>query len=425
VIYSNVIIFGDSQSDIGNGPESMTYKDPFSDNASSDPPIASNLYVPISNPVNVRKDKILPNLNIQFPPIQSRDKRFKLTLPASLPICADSVCYTKKYRSLNWTEYFVYNGIKKGLIASPADLRPWIIQYSQSSKPVIGQSVNYAFYSALSNRRCHRVNYLTRSCNVSGLSLNMSIYKMQNKYRTNQSKTNNAQNKHLRYSVTIPSVQKQIEMFKNDLRSNKVIVNANTLYIVWTAANDIGEVFKRYEKKEISVNTLENTLQVTIPNLVAGKNTHSVVNELIKLGARHILVLGQYNLGLTPEALEKHHLGFVKRAVVSKVAQLITSYNASLQQLIAKNFNSKFVQYVDLQTPIDNVIFNPDAPFYYQTLGKECDPVVLQEQLKKGGSISCYNDDVSSPVCWGNKAHLSTQLNQMIAAAVLNALHSN
>jgi len=418
--YSNVIIFGDSQSDIGNGPESLTFDNLSRD--SSTRKIATTLYVPISNPVNVKKDTILPTLNLDFPPMRSHHKQFKLTLPKALPICSDGVCYKRKYRSLNWSEYFLYNGIKQGLFARSADLRPWVIQYSQRTQPTINQSVDYAWYSALSTKGCSHINFSMASCISNRLSLNKSIYRGQHQYRRNQSKTDLAKNKRLSNRMSIPSTQKQIEMFQNDLRSKKVVVNSKTLYVVWTAVNDIGVAFQRYQRKEISLNTLQNTMQVTIPNLIAGNNTQSIVDQLIKLGARHILVLGQYNLGLTPEALEKRHLNFVKRVVIKKVSKLIALYNTSLQQLITKNFNSKYVQYVDLQNPIDQVVFNLNSPIYAQTLGNECDEAVSQNKLRKGDAVSCYQNDISSPIGWWNKAHVSTQLNQMIAATVLNTL---
>ena len=52
--FSNVIIFGDSLSDIGNFPESVTFSGDTSDSG-----FFTNAYVPISNPVNPNKDKIL------------------------------------------------------------------------------------------------------------------------------------------------------------------------------------------------------------------------------------------------------------------------------------------------------------------------------------------------------------------------------
>ena len=418
--YSNVIIFGDSQSDIGNGPESLTYYTLNGD--SSAYKIATALYVPISNPVNIKTDKILPGLKLDFPPMQSHDHRFKLTLPKSKPICSGDVCYRKKYRSLNWLEYFLYNAVKKGFIAPSADLRPWVIQHNQNTTPTIKQSVDYAWYSALSAKGCARVNHSITSCTFKQLSLNESIYQRQRIYRENQNKTNFAKNKRLNDSMSIPSTQKQIEMFKNDLDAKKVVVNSKTLYIVWTAANDIGAAFEKYQRKEISFKTLQNILQITIPNLIAGKNAQSIINQLLKLGARHILVLGQYNLGLTPEALEKRHLNFVRHEVIKKIAQLITGYNTSLQQLVIKNFNSKYVKYVDLENSINQVVFNPNASFYSQTLGQECDTAVSQDKLRKGEAVSCYHNDISSPIGWWNKAHVSTQLNQVIAATVLQSL---
>jgi hypothetical protein len=419
--YSNVIIFGDSQSDIGNGPESLTY---YELNAATGAnKIATALYVPISNPINAKTEKVLSNINIDFPP-SSRLKQFKLTLPQALPICTNGTCYAKKHRSLNWVEYFIYNAAKNGLISAPVDLRPWIMQYKQRSKGLINQSVDYAWYSAMSNAQCSHAPfpYAPMPCTSGRLSLSASIYQKQRLYRKKQSKIDSKANASLRYQMIIPSLQKQIELFKSDLRSHKVLVNSNTLYIVWTAVNDIGSAFQLYGKKEISSNTLKYQLQYRIPNLIAGNDESSIVNQLIKLGAKHIVVLGQYNLGLTPGALAKRHLGLVRHIIIDKANQLIMLYNTSLRNLITRNFDSTQVKYIDIQEPIAQLVFDHGPlSVYAQTLGEMCDASVSQEGIQKGEAVSCY-DNNNRFIGWWNQAHLSTQFNQLIASTVLENL---
>lgn len=75
--FSNVIIFGDSLSDIGNFPESVT----FIGDTDSDSGFFTNAYVPISNPVNPAEDRILPETRLRFPPNNGASALFKLTLP--------------------------------------------------------------------------------------------------------------------------------------------------------------------------------------------------------------------------------------------------------------------------------------------------------------------------------------------------------
>ena len=417
--YSNVIIFGDSQSDIGNGPESLTYHELNVSTGVSK--IATALYVPISNPVDRQQDTVLPNLNIDFPP-SSRIKKFALTLPKALPICTHGRCHAKKYRSLNWVEYFMYNAAKDGLIDSPADLRPWVMQYRQHTRASIHHSVDYAFYSAMSNAQCSHVPfpYAPTACTHAHLSLNDSIYQQQQKYRTQQSAVNHAANAYLRQQIIIPSLQKQIQLFKYDLRHNTVKVNPHTLYIVWTGVNDIGLVFHRYGKKEISSHVLNDKLNHDIPHLIAGHEPQSIVNQLLRLGAQHILVIGQYNLGFMPGALAKQHLGLVRHIIIKKATHYIRQYNQSLQRLILKNFNPKKVKYIEIQAPIAaQVSFSG----YANTLGSMCNTRMIAQRIQQGDAISC--DDNRHPgIGWWNQAHLATQLNQLIAAIVLDNVSS-
>ena len=75
--------------------------------------IFNNIYVPMSNPLNRRRDRILPGLKLRFPPTNRGSRFFRLTLPPQLPLCSNQGCVTKKQRSLNWAEYVVYNGVLK------------------------------------------------------------------------------------------------------------------------------------------------------------------------------------------------------------------------------------------------------------------------------------------------------------------------
>ena len=68
--FSNAMFFGDSFSDFGNGPDSLTFDGEPLDGEffSSNSGIFNNIYVPMSNPVNRRREVIFPGLNCDFHP---------------------------------------------------------------------------------------------------------------------------------------------------------------------------------------------------------------------------------------------------------------------------------------------------------------------------------------------------------------------
>jgi hypothetical protein len=420
--FSNVIIFGDSQSDIGNGPENLTIYDQSS---ASSPHYAANIYVPISNPVNTEKDIILPKLPIKFPPMNGvQDERFTLTLPNKLPLCHQDHCYRKAFRSLNWSEYFIYNAVEQNIVHSPADFRPWVIQYHRADDPSIHQSVNYAWYAAMSTGQCHRFDYTVCPCTMDHLTLSDSVYHAQNKYRYHQTTDNMAKNMELRHALIIPSTQKQIQMFKNDLVHHKVIVNNRTLYIVWTGANDIAAAFTKMQKKQISKSNFFQTLTRDIPTTIAGKNNHSIVQQLLSIGAKHIIIVGQYNLDLVPGILTEYKTKTQRLKAVKAMMRISHAYNAALYQIIKTSYSPVLVQFVDIETPINELIFKKHMFFsYLQTLGESCINHTNQNKFMEGDAVSCFTGDVNFPIGWWNDFHLSTQLNQVIAHAILTALH--
>ncbi|GJL70599.1 MAG: hypothetical protein NPIRA06_32340 [Nitrospirales bacterium] len=419
--FSNAMFFGDSLTDIGNGPASLTFDGEPSDGEyfTSDSGIFNNIYVPISNPVNPRKDTIFPGTKLRFPPTTRGSRLFRVTLPPQLPLCSNQGCVEKTHHSLNWTEYFVYNGVLKQLLKHGADLRPWIIQFNETlpSEVSIRQSVNYAFYSALSGVGCTNVNLFPLPCTFEGQSLQDSIFTRQDVYRHNQSETNAEANNLLRETVIIPALHSQIDMFEVDKNLGQVEINDHTLFIVYTGANDLAAAFFLFVEGTITFDQFFQALTVDIPTEIAGG-----VERLISLGAKNILVLGQFNLGLTPRLLSMGDVEgpLAKHEVAAEFDQLLTLYNQSLQAQIG-NFESKPIAFVDIQTPIRNAantFFIGRHPGYFFSIGEQCvDETAGIIQL--GKAASCFSNNVSLPIGFWNASHLSTQFNQLIAAAVL------
>ena len=423
--FSNVIIFGDSLSDLGDFPDSKTMFGGVSVSG-----IFWNLYVPIGNPVNPAKDRILPGLHLRFPPINGGTDLFKVTLPRQQELCANengqSNCVERQYRSINWTEYLVYNGVLRGLFAPRADLRPWIKQYEEPS-PSIRQSVNYAYGGALSNGDCTNCDQDQVSCTVGSLSLQESVFQRQSEYRNLQTTDDPNANIALRSKVIVPALRKQIEMFTEDLKSGRVQVNKDTLYIVFSGSNDIGSAFEDFVDNQISFADFLEALSFTIPREIAGRDKFDSAVNLLRspiIGAKHILVLGQYNLGLTPELISDANVdGLLPRhAVAAAFNQLFNLYNGALQRRIS-DFRSDTVQYVDIQTPIGNAAESFFVGFrrgYFFTIGDQC-VEATSSIIQQGEAASCFTrKDVPIPIGFWNDAHLSTQYYQLLAAAVLD-----
>ena len=369
------------------------------------------------NPVNRRRDRILPGLKLRFPPIKKGSRFFRLTLPPQLPLCSDQGCVKKRRRSLNWAEYVVYNGVLKRVLAQGADLRPWLIQFKETDVN-IRQSVNYAFYSALSGQGCANVNLFPLPCTFDGQSLQESIFSAQNDYRTNQSETDPVANAALRATVIIPAFHTQIDMFEANLRAEQVLINDRTLFLVYTGANDLAAAFFQLESEMITPEQFFELLTVTIPGEIARG-----VERLVSLGAKNVVVLGQFNLGITPRLLADVEGIEARHEVAAEIDELITLFNLSLKELIG-NFENKRIAFVDIQTPIRKVansLIIGGQEGYFFSIGEQC----VDETagiVQQGKAVSCFKKNVPLPIGFWNLSHLGTQYDQVIASAVLDKL---
>ena len=394
--FSNAMFFGDSFTDFGNGPDSLTFDGEPLDGEffTSNSGIFNNIYVPMSNPVNRRRDRILPGLNLRFPRAERGSRFFRLTLPPQLPLCSDQEgCVDKEFRSLNWTEYFVYNGVLKRLFKRGADLRPWIIQFNETDVS-IQQSVNYAFYSALSGEGCANVNLFPLDCTFDGQSLQESIFTRQDFYRTNQSETDAAANALLRATVIIPAFHTQIDMFKADLESEQIKVNKRSLFVVYTGANDLAAAFFQLENEIITFEQFIQAITITIPGEIA-----EGVERLVSLGAKNIVVLGQFNLGITPRLLADVEGIGARHEVAAEIDELITLFNLSLKERI-ENIARKRIAFVDIQTPIReaaNAVIIDGQDGYFFSIGEQCVDETAAI-IQQGKAASCFSNDVPLPI---------------------------
>ena len=426
--FSNVMFFGDSLTDLGNFPESLTLEGDTSGDG-----LFTNLYVPIANPLNPLRDRILPGLSLLFPPTNGGNFFLTQTLPNQLELCSTQEgCVHRRFRSVNWTQYFMYNAILRSLVAFRADYRPWVEQFTTPLRDVsIRQSVNYAFGGALSGSGCANWNQTPfATCTLPGETLQDSVFNTQNVYRTTQSETDGVANRDLRDTIIIPGLRKQIEIFEADKAAGRVKVNDQTLYVIYTGANDLSVAFLSFVNGNTTFEEFLVALNVTIPSEIAGKaNPLSGVNALLDLGAKNILVIGQFNLGITPTLLDMADVEGVlaRHAVAAAFAELLAMFNNSLQNRI-QEFDNNGIGYVDIQTPIREAADSFFIGFrrgYFRTIGERCIDDT-QGRIERGGAASCFTRrDVSIPVGFWNDSHLGSQYYQLIANAVLSRFSSS
>ena len=206
-----MIVFGDSLSDGGNFPESQKIwiDDSKSKTLSNAVP---QFYVPFSNPV----DTSSPAFLFTWPTLNSA------MLEKQAPI--ENNPNPRKYRSISWPQFFLnmaeISHLIKSSVISPSNLL-------NTRKIPAHFSFNYAWGYAMSTENCVNPYYQpSKFCDA------QSIYLARKKYKNNPSAENY---KH----IEVPGLFKQMTLFINDVRANKVSVDKNTVYVFWTGGNDL------------------------------------------------------------------------------------------------------------------------------------------------------------------------------------------
>lgn len=431
---SNVFFFGDSQTDIGNVPESMTAYNPTSGHdGNGTEPFTFNTYVPISNPVDTRNIFIVPGTGIKRPAESNNNRFLYQDLPDQLQICdnsnPDKSCADRQYRSINWVTYLMYTASKKELINNGenkrANLRPWIVQYKETTQDgkasTLYQSVDYAWVGALTPDLCSDMdqNQQERGCGTeNGKTLDKSLYQAQQRYRNHQSPTDALENNILSKKVFIPGVKKQIQLFKEDLAAGRVKIDKRSLFIVWTGANDVAYHYKKDIIDSNNYGKFYLFLTKTLPDQIAGKHD-SVVTQLVKAGAKNIIIVGQYNLGLIPEYYSNATVlpfNFLAKLANSKISENVVERN--------KEYGGVSIKYVNIQQPINYYLLNGH---FMATVGQRCDSIEnKRSSLLNGDAVSCHRNEIQSILSygWWNDAHLATQMNQVIASTILKAVEN-
>lgn len=382
--YSNMIIFGDSQSDIGNMPESGNLVDPNIPVLHYYHGVPYNLYVPVSNPVAANNDAIFARL-LNFP-----------ALPPQ-PLIAQK--FSHEGRSINWSQYLFAALNTSGKLQSPS-LLPWLSIYQHPELFASHTSVNYAFSGALSIDHCSDEDYYILDdsfCNAQQVSVNAL------KYRADPN------NDTLRNELIIPDTRKQIDFFAEDLQAGRVQVDPQTLYVIWTGANDLAVIFHYLLEGDVSffVHNLDTTIS---------QQTVLAVQHLYQLGARNIVVIGQQNLGLTPIAsiLTDMNGHFYTRYLNAYTLNLLVlDYNIHLSRRLVtlqKQYPDLNLQYLALQSFYNHFSLIPGQVYFY-TIGLACQDAsdTTFSQVTQGQLVHCKN------YLYWNGSHMTDEANQLLA----------
>lgn len=394
--YSNFIIFGDSQSDIGNMPESGNagMNGLFYYNG-----IPYNLYVPISNPVygdqGSEMDQLFHNL-------------FNAADLPSQPLVNQSI---RAGRSVNWSQYLFVSMRAHGQLSSDK-LIPWVMLYDQQNHYAPNVSVDYAFAGALSNDHCADEGYTAMP---DAFCTPQAIFNTQNIYRLHP------QDDELRRAMAIPGVQKQIELFAADVKAGRITADRKTLYVIWSGANDLTDNFLNLIHGGKLKDFYQQMTQA-VPDLIVGP-TDSAVTRLYNLGARNIIILSQQNLGLTPNAslLTGTNNSFIGRYLTAYLIDLLAlRYNVALSEQVIqlhKHYPDLSLKMVNLQRLFNRASLLPGAPFY-KNLGLACQnkDVATYKAILSGDLVMCTD------YLYWNRSHMTYQGNRMVAEELLKTL---
>lgn len=241
---SNMIVFGDSLSDIGNFPESPTVSYQ-----------TAQSYVPFANPV----------INTPHNPYLPKSKR--------------------PYRSMGWSQYFLVLAKKDGLIKT-MDIAP--SNYINNHTLPQFTSVNYAWGYATSAKGCVNPHYHpTNNCTIH------TVKKALLDYNQNPSQTNYQR-------IQIPGLFQQIHFFVSQYRAHQISVNNKTIYVIWIGGNDLISANNALMNHFNPIPAFAFLFGNTAARII--KNCSTLINSLpVHKRPNVIYVFALFNPALTPE----------------------------------------------------------------------------------------------------------------------------
>jgi phospholipase/lecithinase/hemolysin len=288
--FSNLIIFGDSLSDVGNLPAAANpichYPPQQIDDYNAD------FYIPNSNPVNTSRGAYMA-------PIASIFHTDKSYYKAFFSFIEDNKKYYRAHEpqksriffSSIWNQYFLADAYQDNLTKSYY-LIPSTYLETYTVIPSDQISVNYAWATALTGSSCftiqHKQNSSFKLCTEDSI-----LQALQNYYKDSAPREKKIAN------IQIPGMLKQIQEFITDVQNGKVVVNSNTVYVIWIGGNDLSYNFNIIKHQHFlqKISALWHIIYTTAKNNYKGMRiliTHPDIR------AQHIYLFNMMNASLTP-----------------------------------------------------------------------------------------------------------------------------
>lgn len=366
--FSNLIVFGDSLSDSGNFPETQfAFHDLHA--AKTLKNTNPHFYVPFSNPV----DRHVPS---QWPPIQLR------YLSEQAPIFPDTK--QRSFYSFSWPQFFLTLAKQNRLTRSDIIVPSLLIH--ERLIPA-NFSFNYAWGYAMSDAGCTNPHYdFIASCSPEEITQRRKQY-----LKTFSASDFNR--------LLIPNVDQQVQFFIQDVKSKRVLIDQNTLYVFYIGGNDLISGAK----------SLEHGNAIPAFSLILGNTADHVIaaisNLLHELPANDrpkvIYVLDQFNGKIAP--------AYYKRPVSRLADVIVTPFNFWLRWK-AKLYNV-FSKTKIVVVPVSKWYEIAEKSAYFKkTMGSAC--------MVNGGDYANPNE-IPTHNCAGfifwNDVHPSSEMNALIA----------
>ncbi len=388
-MFSNIIVFGDSLSDIGNFPESTTRLKPGKDE------VSQHIYLPARNPVNLNQTSAYtvpgaPKVTLSYPDVNT-----KSYLPEQAPLDGAP----RFFRAINWTQYLLHEA-KLMHLTTEDDITPWITLYQHNKSPAA--SVNYAYYGALITNDCHDQDYGHASeCTRE------SIYNTQQAYRDGPQDIVDMN------SVQVPGFQKQIELFNDDLKQQKITISDDTAFIIMIGGNDIAFACKKLQSLKPS--EMWNAIQYLSGGIA--NNVENALQQLLQTPKiHHVYILNMYNLGLSPKI-------YHKKAMRLTAEQLTRAYNRQLAnrlKKLQKQYPEIYINLYDTYTQFDT---QARSDLFKVNLGRQCSE--NPEYLTSDGSpLNCNQDETHNAYLFWNRSHPTSLADQFLAHGLLQFMQT-
>jgi phospholipase/lecithinase/hemolysin len=381
---SNVFVFGDSLSDIGNFPESETRLYPGQNK------ISQCVYIPARNPVNLTENDHYtvpgsPSIVLSYPNVNA---------VSYLPTQPRLDHTLRRFRAMNWTQYFLHEA-KLMHVIERDDIAPWITLYNKRKSPTA--SVNYAYYGALTTNDCHDQDYGHETdCDF------ISIYETQQTYR------DGPQDVVSMNTVQVPGLQKQVALFNHDLKQQKITVDNNTAIIVMIGGNDIAVASEKIQSLKPS------NIQDAIAALTGGiaDNVIVALEQIIQIpNIKHIYLMNLYNLGLSPKVYNNLIINWLVSDLTKVYNYQLSKRLDTLRKLHPNISLNLYDTYAQVEAQAYSDVFKAN-------LGRQCDE--NSEYLTADGSpINCGSDKSHDAYLFWNDVHPSSLADQFLAHGLL------